>query len=89
MCNDDCRTVVGYFLQSFLDDTLTCYVEGAGGFVKDENSGVLDDASRDCYSLALTTAQFDAVISYLGVVALVILVWAVNRSKVYSRQGAQ
>jgi hypothetical protein len=47
---------VGHFLQSFLDDALTGYIERTGGFVKDQDSWVLDDTSRYSDSLALTAA---------------------------------
>lgn len=56
MCDDDGSSIVRHFIQSLLDDALTGYVERTGGFVKDQDSWVLDDASRYSYSLALTAA---------------------------------
>jgi hypothetical protein len=42
--------------EGFLNDSLSCGIQGAGGFVQKQDFGVRDDATGDCNSLLLATA---------------------------------
>jgi hypothetical protein len=48
MCDGDGRTVLRGPIECSLDDLLAFRINGTGGFVEDDDVGLLDDASRDC-----------------------------------------
>lgn len=57
-------------VQGGLHDAFASHVNGAGGFIEDEDFGFADDAAGDGDALALAAGELGACISYLGVVAL-------------------
>lgn len=47
MCDGDGCAVLRGPIEGSLDDLLTLRINGAGGFVEDDDVGLLGDASRD------------------------------------------
>ena len=60
-------------LKGFLYESLALGVEGAGGFVKDEDGRVLEDGTGDGDALALTAAETAAAVADVCVVAVLAL----------------
>ena len=58
------------FFQGFLDETFAVGVEGAGGFVEDEDLWIGDDGAGDAEPLALATGEAGAAFADRGVIAL-------------------
>ncbi len=57
-------------VQCGLDETLALDIDGAGGFVEDNDLWLLDDTPGNGDSLLLAARQLYAAISYLSVIAL-------------------
>lgn len=66
----DCCSVGHEFFEGFLHESFAFGVEGRGGFVEDEDSGVLKDCAGDADSLALTAGESAAAVADEGVVAM-------------------
>ena len=57
-------------IEAVLDHGFGLGVEGAGGFVEDEDAGVGEDGAGDGDALALAAGELDAALAYDGVVLL-------------------
>ena len=56
--------------EGLLDETLALGIEGAGGFVEDEDGRVAEDGACDGDALALTAGELDAAVADGGLVTL-------------------
>ena len=68
--NDDAGASLHELVEGLLHGHLAFGVEGAGGFVKDEDGRVFEHGAGYAEALALSTAEGDAAVAYVGVVAL-------------------
>ena len=68
--NDNGRSPLPCFVESFLDDFLTLRIESRGGFIKEEDLGVSDESSCDGNSLFLSTAQLGTLATNISGMAL-------------------
>jgi hypothetical protein len=55
MSNGDGCAALSNSVESSLDNLLTLRINCTSGFVQDDDTGLLDDASSDCEALFLTT----------------------------------
>lgn len=56
----DGRAALRHAVKRFLHDSLAVHIDGASGFVQDQDRRPFDDAAGDCQPLALAAAQLDA-----------------------------
>lgn len=59
----DRRSALRHAVKSGLHDSLAVHIDGAGGFVQDQDRWPFDDATGDCQPLALAAAQLDAALT--------------------------
>lgn len=70
MRDDDGGAVFGELLEGFLDDILALVIEGAGGFVEDQDRRVLKEDAGDRETLLLAAGELDAALTDIGVIAV-------------------
>src|SRR3990167_2158418 len=69
MGNDKYRTTFADVQHVVLDDAFGFIVEGAGGFVKNQDARVVQQGTGDGNALALPTGQVAALFAHQGVIA--------------------
>ena len=70
MRNDEGGSPLHEMIERFLDEMLALGIQGAGGLIEDEESGVLEQGSSNGNALLLSARQSDASFTDRGLVPL-------------------
>lgn len=70
MCYDDGGASTPCFLQRFLDNFFTFWIQSWSSFVQQQNFGVLDQCPCNCNPLLLPTTQGCRILTNISIVAL-------------------
>lgn len=66
MSDHDCSAIFGHTIKGGLHNLFSLNIDRAGRFIKYENLGLVDDASRDGNSLALPATQCNSTFPNSG-----------------------
>ena len=70
----DRGTTLGRSIQRVLNDSFTVAVEGRGGFIKEQNSGVTEQSTGDGDTLLLTAAELATLATNLSIETTVMMI---------------
>jgi len=70
----DRGTTLGRSIQRVLNDSFTVAVEGRGGFIKEQNSGVTEQSTGDGDTLLLTAAELATLATDLSIETTVMMI---------------